>query len=176
MSLCRPVPSRLAGILLLVAGILLAPAAGGRDDQADRRARWEAMTPAQRQQILQRWERYNSLGPEQKERLRKRYEWWSRLTRQERNFILSYLDAYDALGPEEKRGFDLFVARFTALPPAERQEARRLILRLSRVPHQRQIGAFNSHPWSRDVTPLERRGLRALWRELGKQRVESSGR
>ena len=71
-------------------------------ERAERRARWEAMTPEQRERIREGMRNYRELPPELRERMRESMRAMRALPEEERKALLA---RWRALSPEQRRAW-----------------------------------------------------------------------
>jgi hypothetical protein len=118
--------------------------------------RLEAMSPEQRQRMLER------LPLERRQRIEERLRAYESLPPAERDRLRRQYDTFRALTPQQKEMARRLFRRFMQLPPGRRQVLRQEANRLSQIPWPKRQARMASPDFASRFTPEERQILHAL--------------
>ena len=103
---------------LVLAGVFTALAAtGARADATDARARWEALSPQEKEKVRERFERFNQLSPAEKEQMRGAMEKFRALPPERRQVLQQRFQRFQQMDPSRREVLQRRWERFQKLPP-----------------------------------------------------------
>ncbi len=135
------VMGRLAGfsaLAALVVGLLASPVfaqAGPTPQDFKRRVeRWRAMTPEQRQHLIERYRTFKALPHDKQTRLRQAHRRWRAIEPSERRLLMQRFNEYRGMPERKKDELKRRLQRWRAMKPAERAQLRKRYQKFRKLP------------------------------------------
>jgi hypothetical protein len=86
---------------------------------------FDNLSPAERDQMRQKYQEWQSLPPDEKERLRQRWQQWNKLSPREQQLYRQRYRQWQQMSPEDRRRLQQELNRWDSLSPQERDAIRR---------------------------------------------------
>jgi hypothetical protein len=97
--------------------------AGGRGT-APSDERWQELTPAQRREMQERYQKFQELSPEEQQKLRRRYDRFKELSPEKQKQMMERHRRLQQLPPEQRQQLKREWQQIKDLPPEQRSERR----------------------------------------------------